>query len=89
VSGFLISRYSRNENLKYFFEKELIMNSTTAEKGAVLTSQNGIEPIKLLKRIGSTTVEITVHFSKEGSRKSETIADITRRLLEREVAKIA
>jgi len=65
------------------------MNSTTAEKSAAMTVQNVHEPIKLLKRIGSTTVEVTVHFSKEGSGKSETMADITRRLLEREVAKIA
>jgi hypothetical protein len=54
------------------------------------THQNSASaPMKLLKRIGSTTVEVTVHFSKEGSEKSETMADITRRLIEREVAKIA
>ena len=62
------------------------MNSTTANTSAAMTARNVHEPVKLLKRIGSTTVEVTVHFSREGS---ETMADITRRLLEREVAKIA
>ena len=38
------------------------------------------EPVKLLKRIGSATVEVTVHFS---STSNETMADITRRLLSR------
>jgi hypothetical protein len=65
------------------------MNSTTAITSAAMTAQNVHESVKLLKRIGSTTVEVTVHFSKEGREKSETMADITRRLLEREVAKIA
>ena len=51
----------------------------TAENAAIIV-QNEREPVKLLKRIGSTTVEVTVHFSEEGS---ETMADIVRRLLER------
>jgi hypothetical protein len=38
--------------------------------------------VKLLKRIGSATVEITVHFSKE---ETETLEDKLLRLLEREV----
>ena len=62
------------------------MKSTTANTSAATTTPRECEPIKLLKRIGSTTVEVTVHFSKTGN---ETMADITRRLLEREVAKIA
>ena len=44
------------------------------------------EPVKLLRRIGSTTVEVTVHFSKT---RKETMADIVRRLIEREVEKSA
>jgi len=59
---------------------------TTATKSTAPNSQNGNEPVKLLKRIGSTTVEVTVHFSKTSK---ETMADIVRRLLEREVSKIA
>jgi len=62
------------------------MNSTTATTSAAPNSQNGNEPVKLLKRIGSTTVEVTVHFSKTSK---ETMADIVRRLIEREVSKIA
>ena len=44
------------------------------------------EPVILLKRIGSTTVKVTVHFSNSSN---ETMADIVRRLIEREVGKIA
>jgi hypothetical protein len=47
------------------------------------------KPVTLLKRIGSTTVEVTVHFSSERSERSETMADIVRRMLEREVRDIA
>ena len=60
------------------------MKTTTAITSAAPNSQNGNEPVKLLKRIGSTTVEVTVHFSGK-----ETMADIVRRLLEREVMNIA
>ena len=44
------------------------------------------EPVTLLKRIGSTTVEVAVHFSDTSN---ETMADIVRRLIEREVNKSA
>lgn len=40
------------------------------------------EPIKLLRRIGSTTFEVAIHFSDTGK---DTMADIVRRILEREV----
>jgi hypothetical protein len=62
------------------------MNSTT-----VIAPTNGAdaartpkeaEPIKLLRRIGSTTYEVTIHFSNTGK---DTMADILRRVLEREV----
>jgi hypothetical protein len=40
------------------------------------------QPVTLLKRIGSTTVEVTVHFSKT---ETETLEDKILRLMEREV----
>ena len=58
------------------------MNSVTANAGS---EQNAQPPVKLLKRIGSATIEVVVHFSNEGS---ETMADIVRRLIEREASKI-
>jgi len=61
------------------------MKTTTANTSVATTTLRECEPVKLLKRIGSTTVEVTVHFSEVG----ETMADIVRRLLEREVSKIA
>jgi hypothetical protein len=39
------------------------------------------EPLTLLKRIGSTTFEVSVHFSTESE---ETLEDIILRLLEKE-----
>jgi len=59
---------------------------TTAERCAAATSQLGREPVKLLKRIGSTTFEVTVHFSE---RNEETVEDKILRLIEREVNDIA
>ena len=62
------------------------MNSTTLTAPA-----NGVyaaapigkgEPLKLLRRIGSTTVEVTVHFSNTSK---ETLEDKLLRLMEREV----
>jgi hypothetical protein len=61
------------------------MNSRTVapEKGAdAAKTPNEAEPVKLLRRIGSTTYEVTVHFSNTGK---DTMADILRRVLEREV----
>ena len=40
------------------------------------------EPHYLLKRIGSTTYKVSIHFSQTST---ETMADIVRRILEREV----
>ena len=59
---------------------------TTAERSAAVTIQRGCEPVKLLKRIGSATVEVTVHFSDSSK---DTMADIVHRLIEREVDRIA
>jgi len=40
------------------------------------------EPQYLLKRIGSTTYKVSIHFSQNNK---DTMADIVRRILEREV----
>jgi len=44
------------------------------------------EPLILLKRIGSTTFKVSVHFSKTSK---ETMEDKVLRLMEREVSKSA
>jgi hypothetical protein len=44
------------------------------------------EPLKLLRRIGSTTYEVTIHYSNTSN---DTMADIVRRVIEREVDKNA
>jgi len=59
---------------------------TTDKEYEAMTVQNEQEPVKLLKRIGSTTVEVTVHFSNSSK---ETMTDIICRMIEREVNKIA
>ena len=63
------------------------MTATTARKGAAETAVNDErEPVKLLKRIGSTIFEVTVRFS-ETSR--ETMQDKILRLIESEVRRSA
>ena len=67
------------------------MNSTTViapinGADAAKTPEREGEPIKLLRRIGSTTYEVTIRFSDTGN---DTMADIIRRILEREVDKSA
>jgi len=56
--------------------------SATAKKSVAMTPQCRSEPIKLLRRIGSTTVQVTVHFSNT---ETETVEDKLLRLMEREV----
>jgi hypothetical protein len=58
--------------------------ATAPDKGAsaATTAQEGREPVKLLERVGSTTFEVTVHFSNTSK---ETIEDKILRLIEREV----
>ena len=63
------------------------MNSTTViapvmGANAATNTPMGREPVKLLRRIGSTTVEVTVHFSNT---ETETLEDKLLRLMEREV----
>ena len=53
---------------------------------AASTACNGSEPVKLRERIGSTTFEVTVHFSNTSA---ETLEDKLLRLIEREVNKSA
>ena len=55
------------------------MNSTTVKKDAALTPKRVGEPVKLLRRIGSATVEITVHFSNTSH---ETLEDKLLRLIQ-------
>ena len=67
------------------------MNSTTAaapNNGAdtATTAKAGREPAKLLRRIGLTTYEVTIHFSSESK---DTMTDKIRRTIEREVGKNA
>ena len=56
---------------------------TTAVKSAAGTRER-VEPVKLLKRIGSTTFVVNVHFSDKSK---ETMGDKLLRLIEREVEK--
>jgi len=53
---------------------------------SVAVKRENAEPVTLLKRIGSTTVEVTVHFSNADT---ETLEDKLLRLMEREVNKSA
>jgi len=57
--------------------------SATAEKCVATTSVKKSEPTKLLRRIGSMTVEVTVHFSNTSK---ETLEDKLLRMIEREVS---
>jgi hypothetical protein len=57
------------------------MDSATVSHDAATTSRTGSKPVKLLRRIGSTTYEVTIRFSDHST---ETMADIVRRILERE-----
>lgn len=56
------------------------MNSNNVIRDAAMKPSRA-EPVKLLKRIGSTTYEVTIHFSDNGK---DTMADIVRRIIERE-----
>ena len=62
------------------------MNNTTAVKSAATIPNQAGEPIRLLRRIGSTTYEVTVYYSDT---RKDKMADIVRRILEREVDKVA
>ena len=55
--------------------------NTTAESAATTPGKRA-EPVKLLKRIGSTTYTVNVHFSEKGT---ESIEDKLLRLIMREV----
>jgi len=51
-----------------------------------MTSPPESEPFYLLKRIGSTTYKVSIHFSQTSK---DTMADIVRRSLEREANHVA
>ena len=57
--------------------------SATAKNSVAMTPKREGEPIKLLRRIGSTTIEVTVHFSNTSK---ETLEDKLFRMIEREVS---
>jgi hypothetical protein len=57
------------------------MNRTVINNAATTLRCTG-EPVKLLRRIGSTSYEVTVHFS---NKETETMEDKLLRLIEREV----
>jgi hypothetical protein len=59
------------------------MYATAKTIGAAKTPASRSEPVKLLKRIGSTTIEVTVHFSNTSK---ETLEDKLLRMIEREVS---
>ena len=58
--------------------------NTTLKKPAMTPEKS--EPTKLLRRIGSTTYVVTIHFSNT---ESETLGDKLLRMMEREVNKNA
>ena len=60
--------------------------NTTAVASAASTPVKQGEPVKLLKRIGSTTYTVSVHFSKENK---EPLEDKLFRMIESEVKKRA
>ena len=65
------------------------MKTTTKTKlSAAMTHDSNVddEPVKLLKRIGSTTYMVSVRFSETSN---ETMVDKLHRLIESEVQKIA
>ena len=58
------------------------MKSTTVRNDAATIPKRKGEPVKLLRRIGSTTAEVIVHFSNTDN---ETLEDKLLRMMEREV----
>jgi hypothetical protein len=77
-SDIFLSRIFSNQ-----LNKGVNLMKATAVKGAARTQGNAhAEPVKLLKRIGSTTYEVTAHFSKASN---ETMEDKILRMIEREV----
>jgi hypothetical protein len=57
------------------------MNTTVTQDAAV--TRESAEPVKLLKRIGSTVYIVNIHFSETSK---ETLGDKIVRLIEREAA---
>ena len=60
--------------------------SITVKNDAAKTPEREGEPVKLLRRIGSTAYTVTVHFS---DKETETMGDKLLRMIEREVDKYA
>jgi hypothetical protein len=80
--------YLNNPKNKQFKKsKGAIYMATTAAApnngaSAATTAPQGREPVKLLERTGSTTIEVSIHFSNTSK---ETMGDKILRLIEREV----
>jgi len=76
--GEICPKANRKILIYYFKRGQFLMqkDKTPADK----------QPVTLLKRIGSTTVEVIVHFSNTDN---ETLEDKLLRLMEREVNKSA
>jgi hypothetical protein len=64
--------------------KTATANARDDGAGAATTSNKGSEPVMLLKRIGSTTYTVAVHFSDKNA---ERVEDKLLRIIEREVTK--
>lgn len=62
------------------------MKQTVLKTAAKTSGKAESEPVKLLKRFGSTTFVVTIRFSESSS---ETIEDKILKLVESEVSKIA
>ena len=68
-------------NIIIFLQGDQSMNTTTISNMATTLICTG-EPVKLMRRIGSTAYEVTVHFSNI---ETETMEDKLLRMIEREV----
>jgi hypothetical protein len=75
----------RKQDKIHFFKKETnLMNATAVKSAATAPEEAG--PARLLKRIGSTTYEVTIHFSET---EKETAGEKLLRVIGREVEKSA
>lgn len=62
------------------------MNTTITSAALTSRKKAESEPVKYVKRIGSTTFVVAVHFSRADN---DTAMDKTRRLIQREVEQVA
>jgi hypothetical protein len=79
-----MSRQKSSAKTKLFLEG--VDSSMQTVKTAAMMPEQRAESLKLLKRIGTTTFEVSVHFSETSK---ETLEDKILRLIEREVTRSA